>query len=54
MDVMLSIGAPADVYLGRAETILQRRKEIKAKTLARFCFEFIFRAIVPKLNVLCM
>ena len=26
---------PADVYLGKAETILERRKEIKAKTIAK-------------------
>lgn len=26
---------PADVYLGRAETILKRRKEIKAKTIEK-------------------
>lgn len=25
----------ADVYLGKAETILERRKEIKAKTIAK-------------------
>lgn len=27
--------APADVYLGNAETILKRRKEIKAKTIEK-------------------
>jgi len=27
--------APADVYLGRANTILKRRKEIKAKTIEK-------------------
>ena len=26
---------PADVYLGRAETILERRKEIKARTFEK-------------------
>ena len=26
---------PADVYLGRAETILKRRKEIKARTIEK-------------------
>ena len=26
---------PADVYLGRAETILRRRKEIKAETIEK-------------------